>query len=153
MRMPPTERNEILNHGFVVNLPYMLIGALPLFALYLKLMYLGSGRRYGDHLVFALHASTFVFLLASVMMILPGNFTWLLAVALSGAFQLISAWDYLQLMLVLWGAAYLPVALGRVYGGRRGVNGIRALVLSTVHCAVIVALIVAAELVPILRHG
>jgi hypothetical protein len=49
MRMPPNERNDILNHGFVVNLPYMLIGALPLCALYLKLMYLGSGRRYGAH--------------------------------------------------------------------------------------------------------
>jgi hypothetical protein len=56
-------------------------------------------------------------------------------------------------MLVLWGAAYLPVALRRVYGGRRWANNARAMVLASVHFAVIVALIVAAELIPIFRHG
>lgn len=153
MRMPPDERNALLNHGFLANLPYMLIGALPLFALYLKLMYLGSGRRYGDHLVFALHVSTFVFLLAGVMIVLPGNVAWLAAVSFSGAFRLISAWDCLQLVLVLWGAAYLVVALRRVHGGERWANNTRALVLSSVHFSVIVALVVAAELIPIFRHG
>jgi hypothetical protein len=153
MRKPPHEKNEILNHGFLANLPYMLIGALPLFALYLKLMYLGSGRRYGEHLVFALHFSTFVFLLASAMILLPGNFAWLVAMVYSGAFRLISAWDCLQLMFVLWGLVYLPVALRRVYGGTRWANGARALVLSTVHFAVIVMLVAAAELIPILKHA
>ena len=79
MSAPPAERADILNHGFLANLPYMLIGALPLFALYLKLLYRGSRRRYGEHLVFALHANAFAFLLASVMILIPGNLVWLIA--------------------------------------------------------------------------
>ncbi len=150
---PPEEKADILNHGFVANLPYMLIGALPLFALYLKLMYWRSGRHYGEHLVFAMHVTAFAFLLAIVMIVLPGNFGWLVATICEGKFSLISPWDCLQLLPVLCVLAYLPAAMRRVYGGSRPASWGRSVVLMTVHLLVIASLIVGAEGIAILRHG
>lgn len=150
---PSEEKAGILNHGFLANLPYMLIGALPLFALYLKLMYWRSGRHYGEHLVFAMHVTAFVFLLAIAMIVVPGNFGWLAASLYDQKFEFISPWDCLQLLPVLWIVAYLPAAMRRVYGGSGAANWGRSLVLMTVHLLVIVSLIVGAEGIAILRHG
>jgi hypothetical protein len=153
MRAPPEEKADILNHGFLANLPYMLIGALPLFALYLKLIYWRSGRRYGEHLVFALHVSAFAFLLASAMILIPGNLGWLIACLSQPFYSLISAWDWVQLLPVLWSLAYLPAALRAVYGGGKGAAWGKSLVLVTVHLAVICSLVIGAEVIAILRHG
>lgn len=152
MQLAPQEQARILNAGFLSNLPYMLIGALPLFALYLKLIYWRAGRRYGEHLVFALHASAFVFLLASFMILIPGNAAWLMICLYEGKRALISAWDWLQLLPLAWALAYLPAALRRVYGGGLAASWLRALLLACVHLGVIAALIVGAELLSILRH-
>jgi hypothetical protein len=153
MSAPPAEKADILNHGFLANLPYMLIGALPLFALYLKLMYRRAGRRYGEHLVFALHVSAFAFLLASAMILIPGNLGWLLACLYHPLYKLITPWDWLQLLPVLWSLAYLPAALRAVYGGGRWASWGKSLILVTVHALVIVTLIVGAEIIAILKHG
>ncbi|MDB5959627.1 MAG: hypothetical protein JWP59_921 [Massilia sp.] len=153
MAAPPDEKAQLLNHGFLANLPYMLIGALPLFALYLKLLYLRSGRRYGEHLVFALHASAFAFFMAIVMIVLPGNFLWLLLTFYDHKPALASFWDALQVVPVLWLLAYLPVALRRVYGGSAAAAWARSLLLLSVHAAVIVGLIIGAEIIAILGHG
>jgi hypothetical protein len=153
MSAPPEEKADILNHGFLANLPYMLIGALPLFALYLKLMYWRSGRRYGEHLVFALHVSAFAFLLASVMILIPGNLGWLLACLYQPLYSLITPWDWVQLLPVLWSVCYLPAALRTVYGGGRWATWGKSLLLMTVHALVIATLIIGAEIIAILRHG
>jgi hypothetical protein len=152
MQLAPGEQARILNAGFLSNLPYMLIGALPLFALYLKLIYWPSGRHYGEHLVFALHTSAFVFLLASLMILIPGNAAWLMICLVEGKRALISAWDWLQLLPLAWALAYLPAALRRVYGGGLAASWVRALALALVHLGVIAALIVGAELLSILKH-
>jgi hypothetical protein len=153
MASSPQEKAELLNHGFMANLPYMLIGALPLLALYLKLMYWRSGRRYGEHLVFALHVTAFGFLLAIVMIVLPGNFGWLLASLEGRRFGLISAWDCVQLLPVAWILVYLPAAIRRVYGGSSRAAWARSLVLMGVHGLVILALMAGAEIVAILKHA
>lgn len=153
MRAPPAEKADILNHGFLANLPYMLIGALPLFALYLKLIYWRSRRRYGEHLVFALHVSAFAFLLASVMILIPGNLGWLAACLYQPMVALVTPWDWVQLLPVLWSLAYLPAALRAVYGGGRWASRGKALVLMTVHMLVIFSLVIGAEVVGILKHG
>jgi hypothetical protein len=150
---PPAEKAELINHGFLANLPYMLIGALPLFALYLKLLYWRSGRRYGEHLVFALHVSAFAFLLASAMILVPGNVAWLLASLHSGLHAAISPWDWLQLLPVAWIVAYVPAAVRRVYGGSRRAAWVRSAVLMSVHLLVIVGLVVGAEAIAIFKHG
>jgi hypothetical protein len=153
MAAPPEEKAQLLNHGFLANLPYMLIGALPLFALYLKLLYLRSGRRYGEHLVFALHASAFAFFMAVVMIVVPGNFVWLALTLYDHKPALASVWDALQLLPVLWLLAYLPIALRRVYGGSMAAAWVRSLLLLAVHGAVILGLIVGAEIIAILGHS
>ncbi|UUZ46847.1 hypothetical protein LP420_24115 [Massilia sp. B-10] len=48
-------------------MPYAMFCLMPLFALYLKLLYLGSGRRYGEHLLFALHSNAFAFAMFGLM--------------------------------------------------------------------------------------
>jgi hypothetical protein len=149
MAQPAAQQGRTLNHGFLAYLPYMLIAALPLFGLYLKLLYRGTGRVYGEHLVFALHANAFAFLLASVMVAFPGNVAWLVLAIIKHQVRLISFWDVLQLLPCIWLLAYLPVAMRRVYGGTRLATGARWLLLITVHVLVIAALTIAAELIAI----
>jgi hypothetical protein len=153
MRASPEQKAEIVNRGFLANLPYMLIGALPLFALYLKLILWRSGRHYGDHLVFALHVTAFAFVLASVMILIPGNLGWLITCVAQGAFALISPWDYVQLLPVAWIVAYVPAAMRTVYGGARWAAPAGSLLLTTTHLLVISGLVVGAEIIAILKHG
>ena len=141
---------KILNRGFLAYLPYMLIGALPMFALYLKLIYLRSGRRYGEHLVFALHANSFAFLVAALMIILPGSVGWALMGMYMGAVADISVWDYLQIIPLLCLILYLPAAMRRVYGGSRAATCLRWLLLIIAHLAIIGVLTILAELIGIL---
>lgn len=150
---PKEQQAAILNQGFQGTVPYMLIGALPLFALYLKLAYWRSRRLYGEHLVFALHYSAFVFLLASVMMLIPGNVAWMIAAIYAGLPSLAEPWDWVQLLPVFWIVAYLAIALRRVYGTGRPAAWATALVLLGVHMTVILALIAGAEFMAVLRHG
>jgi hypothetical protein len=149
----PAEKADLVNHGLLGNLPYMLIGALPLFALYLKLMYLRTERHYGEHLVFALHVSAFVFFLVGVMIVMPGNLGWLFVCIHERMFTAISSWDWLQLLPVAWTLGYLPTAMRRVYGGSWPGICAKSLVLMTVHLAVIFSLVVCAEIITILKHG
>lgn len=58
---PAAERAQLVTKGFFAYVPYAMFLLMPLFALYLKLLYLGSGRRYGEHLLFALHTNAFAF--------------------------------------------------------------------------------------------
>ena len=153
MDAAPDERAEIVNHGFLANLPYMLIGALPLFASYLKLIWWRSQRHYGDHLVFALHTMTFAFVLASLMIVIPGNLGWLIACVAQGTFTQVSPWDVVQLLPVAWILAYVPAAMHTVYGGSKWAAVGRSLVLMTVHLLVICSLVLGAEIIAILRHG
>jgi hypothetical protein len=148
------KRTEALNHGFLAYLPYMLIGALPLFALYLKIVYLGSSRRYGEHLVFALHTSAFAFLMASLMIVIPGSIGWILmAPFLNGAMKFVSAWDYFQILPFLYLVAYLPIAMQRVYGGSRVATACRWLVVIAAHLLVIFMATLVAELIGIMHQA
>ena len=79
---------------------------LPLFALLIQLAYLMSPFHYLQHLVFALHYHSFVYLLYLVTMLLAYA-----GFALEG-------WAFLALVM------YLPLALRRAYGsGWRGALG------------------------------
>jgi hypothetical protein len=125
-RMSLEERNQVLKTAFYSYMPYAVFFMMPLFALYLKVLYLGSGRRYGEHLLFALHVNGFAFLAMTLMMITPG-------------FLGIVAW-----ILGLWLVAYTPVAMRRVYGGSRLGTGVRWFVLMTLHMVGMVLALVTA---------
>lgn len=95
--------------------PYAVFALMPVFALYLKLLYLGSGRRYGEHLLFALHTNAFAFLMMTVLLFIPGGV------------------PYVGKLLFLWLAVYLPIAMRKVYGGSRRMTFVRWCVVMFLH--------------------
>jgi hypothetical protein len=113
--------------------PYAIFALMPVFALYLKLLYLGSGRRYGEHLLFALHANAFAFLTLTLMM-LPYHI------------------PYVRPALALWLTFYLPTAMRKVYGGARLATWVRWIVLMFLHLLGMVAAVVGAPLALAIVH-
>ena len=93
LRNDPNQFVEVL----VDYLPQMMFLLLPLFALLIQLMYLGSAFHYLQHLVFSLHYHSFVYLLYLV-----GYLLEITGLHLDG-------WLVLGLMV------YLPLALRRTY--------------------------------------
>ena len=59
---PTGDRGELFLKALIDNLPYMVLGCIPLFALVLKILYIRKRRFYIEHLVFALHSHAFIFL-------------------------------------------------------------------------------------------
>ncbi len=98
-QMNPQELVDRLYAGFQKNLPRALFIFLPLLALALKVLFLRSGALYFDHLIFALHFQSFLFLL----------------LALCWVFQ--SGWVYFGAGFLI-SPIYLLLAMVRTYGGR-----------------------------------
>jgi hypothetical protein len=118
-----------LQRAFFSYAPYAIFLLMPVFAGLLKLLYLGSGRRYGEHLLFALHTNAFAFLMLSLALILPDGI------------------PLLGTALMLWLAFYLPTAMRKVYGGGRLLTGLRWIVLMALHlCCGVLAMVGAAAL-------
>jgi hypothetical protein len=113
--LAPEQQEREIKAGLFGYLPYAIFAMMPVFALYLKLMYLGSGRLYGEHLLFALHTNAFAFLMLILMVLLPSHI------------------PYLSPALGLWLAFYLPTAMRKVYGGSRLATGLRWVALMSLH--------------------
>jgi hypothetical protein len=130
-KLPLPERNAAMQRVFSSYAPYAVFLLMPVFAALLKLLYLGSGRRYGEHLLFALHTNAFAFLMLSLLLILPDFI------------------PFVGTALTLWLVFYLPTAMRKVYGGSRRMTALRWLVLGTMHlfCIVLAMVIVAALVV------
>ena len=112
--MPEAQFKDLLKRTFFSYLPYAIFLMMPVFALYLKLLYLGTGRRYGEHFLFALHSNAFAFLMLSLFTVADG-------------------WNFVRFVLLAWLTFYLPTALRRVYGGSRKVTALRWMVLMFLH--------------------
>lgn len=125
--MPATEQMRVLASAFFSYVPYAMFCLMPLFALYLKVLYLGSGRRYGEHLLFALHTNAFAFAMFSLLII-------------AGTLDL----GFVVFLLVLWLVIYLPKAMRRVYGGSLWATILRWTVLATAHISSVAAAIITA---------
>lgn len=102
----PEYRAELLRRG-VGNLPLMMFLLLPIYALFLKLLYVRSGRYYVEHLIYSLHLHAFVFLT------LGSIFAWLsildsMGYAPAPPDLLVSAW-WVYFVLYPW------LAMKRVY--------------------------------------
>ncbi|MNK42816.1 hypothetical protein D3C87_615080 [compost metagenome] len=94
-QLPTAEKQKLVVDSFYHYAPYAMFCLMPLFALFLKILYLGSGRRYGEHFLFALHANAFAFITMALMTLIPVNI--------------------IRLTLGAWLLAYLPWAMWRVY--------------------------------------
>jgi hypothetical protein len=108
------EQKNVVNGAFYHYVPYAIFFMMPVFAFYLKVLYLGSGRRYGEHLLFALHTNAFAFLAMTLAMLpfVPGLVVFAL-------------WTWLTF--------YLPTAMRKVYGGSRTLTVLRWFVLMFLH--------------------
>ena len=113
--LPAERKGQALSDGFFRYGPYAMFALMPLFALYLKVLYLGSGKRYGEHLLFALHTSSFAFVMFAAIKLMPED-------------------SFLTFVLLCWLAGYLPWAMRRVYGGSRTATALRWMTLMLAHC-------------------
>jgi len=95
VQLPDAEKQKLMVESFFHYAPYAMFCLMPLFALYLKILYLGSGRRYGEHFLFALHTNAFAFITMALMTLIPV--------------------EIVRLALGAWLLAYLPWAMWRVY--------------------------------------
>ena len=109
------EQKKVMNGAFYGYVPYAIFFMMPFFALYLKGLYLGSGKRYGEHLLFALHSNGFAFLTMALMMLVPNGF------------------GLVEFLLGVWLTFYLPTAMRKVYGGSRTLTALRWIVLMLLH--------------------
>ncbi|TFW20641.1 DUF3667 domain-containing protein [Duganella callida] len=94
-QLPAEEQLKAFKNGMLHYAPYAIFCLMPVFALFLKVLYLGSGRGFGEHMLFALHTNAFAFLIFSVI--------------------LFAHYGLLQFALWCWMIAYLPWAMRRVY--------------------------------------
>lgn len=120
MSLPKHEMGLQLKKTFFSFAPYALFALMPVFALLLKLLYLGTGRRFGAHLLFALHANAFAFAMLALQIAIP------------------SGWGFVHFALLVWMVVYLPLAMHHVYGGGWFVTVVRWLVLMLLHLLCIV---------------
>lgn len=123
--LPGDQKSAAATSAFFSYAPYAIFLLMPVFALYLKLLYLGSGRRYGEHFLFALHSNAFAFFMLSLFFLADG-------------------WDFIRFLLLVWLVIYLPTAMRRVYGGGRLVTGVRWITLVALHLLSLVAAVAAA---------
>ncbi len=61
-QLSDADKSKAMSQSLEQGAPYAIFVLMPLFAAGLKLLYLGSGRTYGEHFVFALHAQSFAYL-------------------------------------------------------------------------------------------
>jgi hypothetical protein len=95
------QQMKVFKDGFYHYAPYAIFCMMPVFAMFLKVLYLGSGRRFGEHVLFALHTNAFAYFMFCVMLLVPFNFV--------------------RIILWCWLLGYLPWAMRRVYhSGRVG---------------------------------
>ena len=120
-QLPREEKAERLYSGALRYGSYAMIALLPVFALLLKLAYLGSGDRnpgrprlYAEHLVDSAHLHAFA---ASVLLL----------------FVVLPSWRPLKGALAIWVVWYLFRARGAVYKGRWFVGVVRSLVVAVIY--------------------
>jgi len=113
---------EEFAHAVYSNVPRAFFFLVPVFALFLELLYRQQGFLI-DHLVFALYYHAFVFL----------DFSLLFLAARSGPYLTGIGAAVLGLVLTGWLFAYLPIALRRVYGGSRLMTGLKLTTLGVLY--------------------
>ncbi|HWW68411.1 MAG TPA: DUF3667 domain-containing protein [Duganella sp.] len=99
--LPQERQQKVFADAFYHYAPYAIFCLMPVFALFLKVLYMGSGRRFGEHVLFALHTNAFAYFVFCAMLLVKIGIV--------------------NFLLWCWLLAYLPWAMRRVYhSGRLG---------------------------------
>lgn len=107
--------------GFIHKLPYLLFISLPLFALFLKLLYIRKKEFfYFDHGIFSIHHYIFSFILLLFVFGFQKLYDWLHAGVL----------NIIAFLLFLSGGFYLYKAMRKFYGQRRAKTIIKFILLN-----------------------
>jgi hypothetical protein len=102
------------------NIPKMMFIFLPLIAMVMFVLYLGSGRYYVEHLLFFVHYHSFFFLAGIAVLLLDNLASWFVGTRAEGAFD--AAEGILGFLLMIYIPYYLYRAMRRVYGQGRAVT-------------------------------
>lgn len=142
------EDPELFTHAFLGAVPKALFVLVPLFALLLKLAYLGSGRLYLEHLVVALYSHAWMLLALLALSLLAALGAWL---APRAAWIAVGIGGFNALLLCSM-PVYLLLMQKRVYGEDWPATLLRFFVLGSVYC-VLVGIAALALLVFSFVHG
>ena len=93
--LPQEQQKKVFADAFYRYAPYAIFCLMPVFALFLKILYLGSGRRFGEHVLFALHTNAFAYFVFCAMLLINVGIV--------------------DFALWCWLLLYLPWAMRRVY--------------------------------------
>ena len=118
------KNGERLFQQFLGAVPTALFLLMPLFALLLKVMYLGSGRTYLEHLVVALYSHAFLLLMLLALFLLS-------ALGNAGAPAWLTGLGYAAVWI--WIPIYLLLMQKRVYRGGWFSTLVRYLLIGTVY--------------------
>ncbi len=99
------------------NIPKMMFIFLPLIAVVMFVLYLGSGRYYVEHLLFFVHFHAFFFLSGIAVLVLERSSSMLVGTTAGSILE--GAEDILVFVLMLYVPYYLYRAMRRVYGQGR----------------------------------
>jgi hypothetical protein len=116
-----TKLGVILLNKFMHSFPYMLFVSLPLYALFLKLLYVRNKKFYfADHAIFLVHLYIFTFILMLFFIGFSqlkemGDWGWL---------------GFIQGLLIIYGTWYAYKAMKNYYGQRKGKTFLKYLLLN-----------------------
>jgi hypothetical protein len=125
--------------SFFGAVPTALFLLMPVFALLLKTAYLGTGRRYLEHMVVALYSHAWLLLVLLAMFVLN-------AVGEAGAMWLGVTTSLLISLLWLWVPIYLFMMQRRVYGERWAVAAVRYVVVGSIYMVMVIFVVLFAVL-------
>lgn len=115
------------------RIPTLLFLGVPLFAILLKIFYLGSGKYYVEHLIFSLHLHTWLFLV-----IMVGNGYLKIASLGPGWLDNLLGWA-----LTLWAIWYAFRSFRVVYQQGRFLTAVKIMLLGMIHSFALLLLAVA----------
>jgi Protein of unknown function (DUF3667)/Domain of unknown function (DUF4286) len=105
------------------NVPKMMFLFLPLIAIVMFVLYLGSGRYYVEHLLFFVHFHSFFFLAGITVLLLDNLATWFVGTAAEPAIETVQS--ILGMVLIVYVPYYLYGAMRRVYAQGRVVTMVK----------------------------
>jgi len=102
------------------NVPKMMFIFLPLIAMVMFVLYLGSGRYYVEHLLFFVHFHSFFFLAGMTILLLENLASWFVGTTAEQGFDF--AQGILGVAIMIYVPYYLYRAMRRVYAQGRAVT-------------------------------